>query len=117
MANLARAIGEGKGGRILLQTFDRLAAYSVEHFQTEERYMEQFAYPELGEHRAEHERFVRKVGYFRRGLAIGKRDVEHEVLDFLSDWLGHHIHDVDRRYVPTAGGARSAAGTAAGRAG
>jgi hemerythrin-like metal-binding protein len=99
VANLARAVGEGKGGRILLQTFDRLADYSVEHFQTEERYMQQFSYPELGAHRAEHERFARKVGYFRRGLAIGKSCVADEVLDFLTHWLVHHIQDVDRRYV------------------
>ena len=97
--NLARAVDEGKSGRILLQTFDRLADYSVEHFQTEERYMQQFSYPELGAHRAEHERFARKVGYFRRGLAIGKSCVANEVLDFLTLWLVHHIQDVDRRYV------------------
>lgn len=97
-AHLARAIGEGQCGRVLLPTFDKLAVYTVEHFQTEERYMEQFSFPELGEHRAEHERFVRKVGYFRRSLAIGKPGVAHEVLDFLAHWLVHHIQDVDRRY-------------------
>jgi len=97
-AQLAQAIGEGKSGRVLLPTFDKLAAYVGEHFQTEERYMAQFSFPELDEHRAEHERFARKVGYFRRSLAIGKPGVAHEVLDFLTHWLVHHIQDVDRRY-------------------
>lgn len=50
------------------------------------------------QHRTEHERFARKVGYFRRGLAIGKSCVANEVLDFLTHWLVHHIQDVDRRY-------------------
>jgi hemerythrin len=97
-AHLARAIGAGQSGSILLPTFDKLAAYSGEHFQTEERYMEQFSYPERDEHRTEHERFVRKVDYFRRSLAIGKPGVAHEVFDFLAHWLVHHIQDVDRRY-------------------
>lgn len=97
-ANVARAFGEGKSGQVLLPAFDMLAAYCAEHFQAEEGCMARCSYPELDEHRAEHERFARKIAYFRRSLAIGKPGVARELLDFLAHWLVHHVQDVDRRY-------------------
>lgn len=98
-ANLGVAVREGKSGQVLLPAFDLLAAYCGEHFQAEEGYMARFSYPGLDEHRAEHARFARKIGYFRRSLDIGKPGVATELLDFLAHWLVHHIQDVDRRYA------------------
>ena len=38
----------------LADLLDELFLYALQHFATEEKYMQQFGYPELAEHQAEH---------------------------------------------------------------
>ncbi len=79
-------------------SLDFLVKYTVEHFQTEERYMRDMDYPMLTSHMAEHAQLVAKARDLQARLAEGK-PVTMDVTIFLADWLKHHINEVDMGYV------------------
>lgn len=98
--DLNAAMLEGKGRDVLGPILDGLVDYAGTHFQVEERYFLQFAYPEAGVHQKTHAGFVAKVADFQKGLAADRAGLSVDVLLFLSDWLQHHIQVVDKKYGP-----------------
>ena len=77
----------------------RLIAYKKFHFSTEEKYFDEFDYEFTEEHKAKHEEFSKKVDEI---VASGKEDVlslAFSLVDFLEDWLIHHILKEDQKYV------------------
>ncbi len=79
-------------------SLDFLVKYTVEHFQTEERYMRDMGYPRLSSHMAEHAQLIGKAKDLQDRLAEGK-PVTLDVTIFLADWLKHHINEADMGYV------------------
>lgn len=75
-----------------------LAQYSVEHFQTEERFMRSMNYPDLASHRVEHVRLVSKLQTLQVKQDKGYL-VTADVAIFVADWLSHHIQEADMGYV------------------
>lgn len=89
---------EGKGNEVLSKIIDGLIGYTGSHFQTEERYFEQYGYPEADAHKKEHAAFVKKVTDFKAGFEKGELSLTIEIMHFLSDWLRNHIKGSDKRY-------------------
>lgn len=81
-----------------------LMRYAERHFSREERVMAACGYPQLDEHRERHKRFVGRITKITEALdAGGKRPnvkVGEELLEFLKDWLTHHILIEDMAYKP-----------------
>jgi hemerythrin len=98
--DLSDAMKAGKGKEVLGKILDGLVSYTGTHFAMEEKYFEQFKYPESSPHKKEHADFVKKATEFRDGYANGKLGLSLQVMDFLSDWLQHHILIVDKKYSP-----------------
>lgn len=82
----------------MVKMLNFLGDYVVEHFKSEEEYMERYSSPLKEKNKAEHEKFVRKF------LAI-KAHVEEKGLNrgqiiklegFLCGWLINHIEKVDK---------------------
>jgi hemerythrin len=96
--NLYDAMKMGKGKDVLSVTLDELAAYSVEHFSAEERYMQKYSYDGYTAHKAEHDAFIQKVTEFKQGFEAGKALLSIEVMNFLRDWTVNHIAEVDTRF-------------------
>lgn len=94
------AMSQGKGKNVLGNIINELIAYAGTHFKTEEKYFDQFGYPDADRHKKEHSDFTRKVAEFRDGFIAGKFGLSVEVMKFLSDWLQNHIKGVDRKYGP-----------------
>jgi hemerythrin len=92
------ALEQGKAQDVLIRIFDSLDEYTKTHFSLEESYFEKFGYAEKGPHVAQHQIFIRKLGDFRKQILAGNEDVE-DLLDFLVDWLMHHIKGTDHMYV------------------
>ncbi|MHC4698404.1 MAG: bacteriohemerythrin [Planctomycetota bacterium] len=86
--------------RTMAAVLDELVAYAADHFSTEERCMRECCYPELAQHRKEHEDFADRIQAFKRGLDEGEAIRPHEILTFLKDWWRQHIMNVDKKYVP-----------------
>ncbi|BBN87437.1 MULTISPECIES: bacteriohemerythrin [Azospira] len=91
----APAPSRDKVGQIL----EGLVDYTHNHFIVEEVLFQQFGYPETPAHKAEHDGFTGKAMDLLMRFEDGE-EVTMEALDFLKEWLVHHICQVDRAYVP-----------------
>jgi hemerythrin len=91
---------QGKGKEVLGSIIGSLSDYTVKHFATEERYFEQFKYPERIEHSQKHLLFVQRVSEFRKGFENGQIGLSISVMNFLGNWLKEHIMGSDKKYAP-----------------
>lgn len=84
---------------VLGEILEGLVDYTMNHFVLEEELFQRFGYPETVAHKAEHDAFtataMNLLMQFESGESVGP-----PVLDFLKEWLLHHILKVDRAYVP-----------------
>ena len=88
----------------LAVVFDELAAYTVYHFDTEERLWREYLADDPAEvlHRAAHAGFVDEVLRLRTALSDSpQRGVAEEALNFLVHWLASHILEADRAMAYT----------------
>jgi hemerythrin len=98
--NLHDAMHQGKGKDVLGEIIKGLVGYADTHFLTEEKYFDQFGYPDTGSHKKEHSAFTQKIAEFKVGFDAGKLALSITVMDFLSSWLRNHIKVVDKKYGP-----------------
>lgn len=84
---------------VLGEILEGLVDYTMNHFVLEEELFERLGYPETPAHKAEHDAFtataMQLLLQFESGESVGL-----PVLDFLKEWLLHHILKVDRAYAP-----------------
>ena len=76
-----------------------LRTYTVEHFQTEEGIMQKSKYPGYASHKAIHDDLTRKVLDLEEQHKAGSMTLSIAVMNFLKDWLAHHISEEDKRLV------------------
>jgi hemerythrin-like metal-binding protein len=95
---LHEAMRTGQGKTVLGEILGRLINYTKAHFAAEEGLLEMHGYPQLGPHRLEHEKLTAKVIDFQKQYAAGAVTLSVEVMQFLSDWLQHHILGTDMKY-------------------
>lgn len=93
---LLRAAEQGETAAQVEKTLVHLAQYVDFHFATEERLMAQTAYLERTAHQALHDDLrARMTDILGRDMS-GASGVASEVLDFLRDWVTHHLGSVDQ---------------------
>ncbi len=93
------AIKEKKDHDLLGKIISGLISYTETHFKTEEKYFEQFSYPDTKEHIKEHESFIQKISDVIDELETGKQTLSHDILNFLSEWVENHIKGTDKKYA------------------
>lgn len=96
--DLNDAMRQRKGKDVLGNIVNGLVSYAGTHFRTEEKYFDQFGYPEANSHKQEHADFVNKVAEFKDGFDREKLGLSIEVMQFLSNWLQNHIKRIDKKY-------------------
>ena len=94
------AMQAGKTNDILGKIIKKLVDYTKTHFATEERYMQQYSYPDLASQKKEHEAFTAKVLAFQEQFDSGRMALSVSVTSFLKDWLVQHISGSDKKYGP-----------------
>ena len=78
-----------------------LLEYAAMHLGAEEKLMRQANYPELDEHKAVHDAFVRKLLSTKESFDKDPTSVTAEgILEVMQDWLVNHIVGSDKRYMP-----------------
>jgi hemerythrin len=78
---------------------DKLVDYTLMHFKHEEMYFDDWAYPDSAAHTASHAKLRQQVFEYRaKILEIDSNELALDMLDFLRDWLNHHIMVEDRKY-------------------
>ncbi len=84
----------------------RLHRYAPVHFGREEKVMTACGFPHLGVHQEEHRAFVLTMQGFNQSLqgdpAALAGHLAEEILDYLKNWLTHHILLEDMAYKPYA---------------
>jgi len=91
---------EGLGKTKVFVTLQELASYSMVHFKTEEKMMEEVTYFDIENHKKEHESFKYDIASFIIKQQAGEPFIAQEVLTFLHEWVIDHITEIDSKYKP-----------------
>ena len=97
--SLHSAMKRGVTDTELLNILNVLYDYTVSHFSTEEQFFSHSDYADTQKHREIHRKFTDRIAEFRDAMAKGSAQVSMELLNFLKDWLIHHIQGTDHQYV------------------
>jgi len=113
---LANNAGQAGQAGALRQCIFALMRYAEFHFAREEHVLKTCGFQELPEHKVEHEDFTAQIQAlaqrFEDDPEAAAPEINEQLLDYLKNWLTHHILIVDMAYRPLVEGkaeARSAA--------
>lgn len=90
----------GRGREALAGILRELEDYVQYHFGLEEDRFAAVKYPEAKTHIAEHRAFTERLSHFELSFALGKAELDSELLSYLKTWLTRHIAFSDRKYRP-----------------
>lgn len=94
------AIQGGAGQGLLGGVLDGLIQYASYHFTREEDLFQRSEYPAFETHRQQHQAFAAKVKKMYADFQTDAAAVPPgQVLEFLKNWLQHHIMEVDRAFA------------------
>jgi len=94
------AMSVGKGKEVLGKILAELIKYTQYHFSAEEKFFEQYAYPNAQVHIREHADLTKKVIALKGRFDNGTTIISLETMNFLKDWLNNHIMKSDKMYGP-----------------
>lgn len=95
---LHAAMLENKARDLQMKTITRMIDYAAEHFALEEKYMKLYSYIGYSAHKEEHVRFTAKAHDLQKRMSKVGFVLTLEILNFLRDWLKHHILKIDKAY-------------------
>ncbi len=98
MGRLLDAMKKGQANEIAADIIHELEKYAAIHFQKEEFFFHRFNYIGLSDHVIEHQKFKDKICILKSDLHSGKITLSFELLNFLKDWIDHHILVIDKAY-------------------
>ena len=82
----------------IVEVLNELKDYAATHFKHEEEYIMRIHYKKLFYQKIEHEEFIEKVSeYDLEEVDENQRKVILELLEFLNEWLEHHIMESDKK--------------------
>lgn len=91
------AVGDDQS--VIGDVLTELLNYTLYHFFAEEEALLQSGYPDYEQHRHEHLVLTEKTLDFIQLVHSNKTVIGQEVIDFLKDWLKHHILGTDKKYT------------------
>lgn len=84
---------------VIGEILEGLVDYTFNHFIVEEELFQRYDYPETPAHKSEHNKFNQRIAeVLEQYENHGKLD--DRIMEFLTDWLSHHILTIDKAYVP-----------------
>jgi len=81
----------------LEEALDFLIDYTEFHFVEEEKLFNRYGYPHSDAHKLQHQALMSRIAALKGKM--GKKADEHEVVEFLKDWITTHILSEDRKYA------------------
>lgn len=97
---LHAAILSGTGKDALTHILADLVDYTLNHFATEEKFFDEYDYPESESHKQKHQDLVQQVAALQKKQADGEKVLTMDVMNFLRDWLQDHILGTDKKFGP-----------------
>ena len=92
------AMMAGKSDTVLGPVLRELIHYVAIHFEAEESILQKHRYPMLSEHRNQHKELTAQVIDFEEKYQAGTVLLGLALMEFLRNWLTHHILETDRHY-------------------
>lgn len=84
----------------IVALLDELKEYTATHFAEEEAYMESIKCKKILSHKIEHHEFLEKINDIElNDLEMNQEGIIMDILNFVYDWLVHHILDTDKLIV------------------
>ena len=77
----------------------RLFQYTKQHFETEEVLMARHGYQGFENHFEEHAELVEQLRRFIVRFEKNQERISTEILDFVSNWITHHILEEDMNFA------------------
>ncbi len=99
LEKLLEAMKKGLANEITTQIIMELESYALIHFQKEEFFFQRFNFQGSVAHITEHQKFLQKVVSLKSDIKSGKITLTFELLNFLKDWIDHHILVIDKEYT------------------
>ena len=96
---LQRSIMAGNGQAVVEAAMERVVNYTIEHFATEENFMDECGFPGTAAHRVEHNVLTMEISKLQKEHEAGKTDAVAKLLDFLQRWQVEHILKRDMEYA------------------
>lgn len=88
---------EGAGRDVTLDVLKFLEVYTKIHFTTEEKYMQEYKYPNIEQHQSQHKEFI---DYIQKIKSIFSQNITHkDMIKFhnkILDWYIEHICKTDK---------------------
>jgi hemerythrin len=100
MNELRLAAVRGLSREQVSEILDRLIEFTRMHFWSEEQLMEQYSFPGLAEHRAEHQRILAQTLQSAHRVQHGEKMQMRPLLCYLRESYSDHIEGMDREYGP-----------------
>ncbi len=97
---LQAALSEGQAKEVVCNFLAVMEEYSRNHFSYEEELMLSWGHPGYSATKRKHESFIRQLQTLSREYRLGNMSVSMNTLNFLKDWLDHHIVNENREYNP-----------------
>ncbi|OQW89723.1 MAG: hypothetical protein BWK72_00235 [Rhodoferax ferrireducens] len=94
---LNHALTQGESKEYLAATLTELVNCTVWHFSHEERLMLKHRYPELTEHKTEHQELIQSALELQQEIMASNKAFSEEHIQFLERWLTEHILTADGR--------------------
>ncbi|MDR2807575.1 MAG: bacteriohemerythrin [Spirochaetaceae bacterium] len=91
--------GDKESGEYFKEVIRATVNYVRFHFTAEEKIMMRIQYPELEDHKRDHESFVKKVLDDVKAFEEGHNFVPNTFVRFLRDWVLTHIAVTDKKYA------------------
>jgi hemerythrin-like metal-binding protein len=101
-ADLHRAMLERRGSDVVAALLGALADYTATHFAHEEALQKRIGYPDMTNHFKIHAALIERVAALQRDVAQGKTSVSLSLMEFLKNWLQHHIGVEDQKVADHA---------------
>lgn len=96
---LHHGIVSGQGREVVGPVLKSLAAYTVDHFATEEGFMRSAQYVNYDRHKAKHDQLTAQVKDLVAQYESGMPNLPGSLSRFLADWLTHHIKEEDLEMI------------------
>jgi len=96
--SLHEAMKSGSGKSLVPKVLNELVEYTVTHFNTEERLMQETRYPHYLQHKRQHDELKQQVVQMKSVIDSGKPVNTIEIVNFLKGWLINHILGSDKQF-------------------
>lgn len=94
---LSQAVADGESADYIDALLEELISCTVWHFRHEERLMLKHQYPNIAEHKAEHQDLIDSVKKLQQSFHQDEKKLSPEDIDYLEDWLTAHIFGFDMK--------------------